>query len=411
VRTFDLRQHDWGYDPNMTTNLTAPIVIATLMNPTGETGVQTHFNVFREYLQSREVQVELLTPFSAQAWLVWPVFAVRRILDRCSGSLSVWWYRYWHMVFLGMALRSRLRRLRRVAVPVVYAQCPLSALAALRARPDADIRVVMVVHFNVSQADEWVGKGKIPASGLMYRHIRRQEAEILPLLDGVVYVSEFMKSTIIGEHPELTKVATTVVPNFCNLPKVSVERSPEYDLINVGSLEPRKNQRYLLSVVAYARQSGLRLKLALVGDGPERQSLTRLAHELEIADDVEFLGYQADAINLMRRAKLYVHSATIENLPLALIESLACGVPVLAPAIGGIPEIFTDGREGYFLTVDDVAQATEKIRSVLEDAVLYRGMAANARQRYLEYFSTEHLASRLYGFLVSFTPHASVIKP
>src|SRR5690606_4845908 len=106
-------------------------------------------------------------------WLIYPVFGMRRLIDYVSKPTSVWWYRYWHSVALERALRQNLKGGRPC---VVYAQCPLSARAALRARASEDQKVVMVVHFNLSQADEWVGKGAIAREGRLFKSIRGQEA-------------------------------------------------------------------------------------------------------------------------------------------------------------------------------------------------------------------------------------------
>ena len=102
------------------------IIVTTIMRPYGETGVQTHFNCFRDFLTSRQQKQQLITPFSSPKYLVYPVFALRKIVDRLSGPLSVWWYRYWHAYFLKLALQQYLKAGQPC---VIYAQCPLSALS------------------------------------------------------------------------------------------------------------------------------------------------------------------------------------------------------------------------------------------------------------------------------------------
>ena len=76
--------------------MTQTIIIATIMRPEGETGVQTHFQAYMKYLLASACPFELLTSFSASHWQVYPVFAVRKLL---KGEASVWWYRYWHAFF------------------------------------------------------------------------------------------------------------------------------------------------------------------------------------------------------------------------------------------------------------------------------------------------------------------------
>src|SRR3569832_484408 len=167
-----------------------PIIIATLLHVHGATGVQAHFNAFKDYLLARGVVVCFVTPFDAQRALVYPMFGMRYVIDRVHDEASVWWYRHWHYVFLKQALRERLRDGRPA---VVYAQCPLSAKAALEVRKTLAQRVIMLAHFNVSQAHEWAEKDKNTTHNKLYRSIERLEQTVLPRRGGIVYVSRINK--------------------------------------------------------------------------------------------------------------------------------------------------------------------------------------------------------------------------
>src|SRR5215469_1759187 len=133
-----------------------PIVIATILRGDGITGVDTHIRQLRGYLAENGTGSTLVTPFSWGRALAVPVFGLRRlVLERCWGPANVVWYRHWHEVFLRNALR---RCLAEVGDCVVYAQDPLAARAVLRVRRGPHQRVVMAVHFRISQADEWADK-------------------------------------------------------------------------------------------------------------------------------------------------------------------------------------------------------------------------------------------------------------
>jgi glycosyltransferase involved in cell wall biosynthesis len=243
--------------------MSEPIIIVTVMRPEGDTGVQTHFRTVFDYLKRQGKTVQLVTPFDAPSWMVLPVFAVRKLIDLLNSSFSVWWYRHWHAVFLRLALKKALNTLDSCAV---YAQCPLSADAALQTRKSGDQRVLMVAHFNISQADEWAGKGEIQDGGKLFNAIRQFERDVLPRLDGLVFVSEFVKREIAKLVPAIGNVSSRVIPNFLADPGVSfTEQKLLGDLICIGSLEPRKNQQYAIKIVAAAKKAGRELKLTLVG--------------------------------------------------------------------------------------------------------------------------------------------------
>jgi glycosyltransferase involved in cell wall biosynthesis len=373
------------------------IVIATILSEVGTSGVQTHFNQLRAHLDSHGHPSVLVTPFDAPKALVYPIFAVRRILDAASGAASVWWYRHWHGVFLKMALRKALASNEN---SVVYAQCPLSARVALDVRGADGPRVVMIVHFNGSQADEWADMRGIARQGFLARRIRAMEARILPSLDGIVHVSRYMKERLEARIPMLRTVRNDVIPNFCRTPPPQVQGLEPVDVISVGTLEPRKNQRFLLEVIAYAKRQGKRYTLALAGSGQDRNTLERLARDLGIADQVAFLGHRPNAIEIMNSAKVYAHSALLENLPLALIEAMASGLPILAPAVGGIPDLFENGDAGLFWDLNDPAGSGDLLIRVLEHSAERERMAAAAIRTFEERFAASRVADRLYAFIV-----------
>jgi glycosyltransferase involved in cell wall biosynthesis len=377
--------------------MSAPILIATVMRPNGDTGVQTHFRAYAAYLAAYAQPARLITPFDSPKWKIYPVFAIRRVLDLFSGVASVWWYRYWHAVFLRLALRRVLADGQPV---VVYAQCPLSADAALRARSSEKQRVVMVVHFNISQADEWAGKEKISVGGCLFQAIRRFEFNVFPRLDGLVFVSDFMRNELIKRMPGIEKIRYRVLPNFLRDPGRPVKsESLLGDLICIGTLEPRKNQQYAIEIVAAAKKMGRLLCLTLVGDGPDRTDLEALCRNRDVADQVQFTGFVKNGSCLLPQHRACLHVAHIENLPLTLVEALAYGMPIFAPAVGGIPEVFSDGVEGRFVPLNDAHSAACLIVEwfASEASLVQAGVAA--RTRYLNSFAETRVAGELSVFL------------
>lgn len=378
-----------------------PIIIATLMRQDGETGVQTHVRSLVDYLAGAGHGFDLVTPYSAPRWQVYPVFALRRLIDPVHRSTSVWWYRHWHAVFLFRALR---RRLADGSPCIVYAQCPVSAAAALRARASPAQRVALVVHFNVSQADEWADKGAIARGGRLFRAIRALEAATLPRLDGLVYVSRFMRALVEQNIGGLAPIPAAVLPNF--LPAQAARAAgapaqPAGDLISIGTLEPRKNQGFLLQVLAAAARAGHSYTLDVVGDGPDRGSLRDLANALGVGGQVRFLGFQAGAAGLIAGHRAYVHAARVENLPLSLIEGLRAGIPLFAAPVGGVPEVFDDGVEGRFWDLEDPGASAKILCDTLSSEAGVRRMGEAARARFAAEFSSAAVGRRLLEFLLT----------
>ena len=366
------------------------------MRESGETGVQSHFNTLKQYLSAKGIKVDIITPFSFHPWFVVPVFGVRKLIDRFSGEFSVWWYRHWHYIFFKKVLARRIQS----SIPtVIYAQCPLSAKAALETRHSHDQKVIIITHFNGSQADEWVAKGKIRKGSWVYREIKQLENEVLPLVDGIVYVSKFIEEIVENTIPKVAKVRSVVLPNFISKPKQIDAIQIAGDLINIGTLEPRKNQSYLLQVLSEAKKLGRRYSLTLIGDGPDRSKLQSLAQSLDIHQQVKFMGFQKNAAQFLSTHLAYTHSALIENSPIVLVEAMACSLPLLAGGVGGIPEVFSDGTEGFYWSLDDPTAGAEKLIVLMEDTETRKKMAKAAQLRFSSNFDSSVVASRLLSFL------------
>lgn len=373
------------------------VVVATVLREFGGTGVQTHFNEFCRYLKDSSLRVRLVNPYCLPKFITHPLFAPRVILDRVHGPSSVRWYRRWHYLTLKIALE---RELRDHGPCVVYAQCPLSAWAALEARQSDSQRVVLAVHFNRSHADEWRRHGKLRRGDRLYQEIKVRESRVFSDLDGIVFVSQYMKEILETDHPGLERVASVVLPNFIEDPGLPDEKTAvESDLVNIGALEPLKNQSFLLRVLREANKLGHRYTLSLIGYGPELEKLKATSRELEVADQVSFCGYQEDAAAQIPKHSLYVHSATNENFPLVLVEAMAYGVPVLAGAVGGIPEVFREGIDGALWDLDRPESAARTLIALMEDKKRREAMGHAARERFVSELSSAAAVPRLCRFL------------
>jgi len=368
------------------------------MRPTGETGVQTHFNAFTAYLRKTGVDVELVTPFSAPSWQVFPAFGMRKLIDPISGTASVWWYQHGHEYFLHKVLKKKLASGES---GVIYAQCPLSARAALKTRVSNSQKVIMIVHFNLSLGDEWAQKGKIKYGGSFYHSLLKMEKDILAGLDGIVFCSDFMRKELSQRIPEINSVPFEIIPNFVSDPGEVPKNLPDLDLISIGSLEPRKNQSYLLDIIAATRDQGEPVQLTLCGDGPDRRMLEQKSRDLKIENYVRFSGFVTGAPQLMNQYKAYIHVARIENLPFVLIEALSRGVPIFAAPVGGISEVFKDGVEGRYLPLDDASEAARKILEWLSFPKKLSIASQAGRDRFFERFESSLTGKKLADFLLA----------
>ena len=388
----------------------APLLIATIAREEGITGVHTHVRQLRRYLQRKGEPAELLTPHGwvqgpggplLRGLALVPLFGARVVLERVWGPANVWWYRTSHERVLRRVLR---RRLAREGPCTVYAQCPVSARAALAARSGPHQRVVLAVHFRISQADEWADKGQIRRDGRVYRWIRATEREVLPAVDGVVFVSAWAAAAVRSWLPEATVAPSTVIGNFVQDPGVVTAAAAESrsgGLVSVGNLEPVKNHRYLVRVIAAARRAGHAYTLDVFGEGVERTRLLALADELGVGDLVRLHGFRRDVQDRLPGYRAYVHASYSESSSLAIMEAMAAGLPVLAGGAGALVELFEDPAEGRFWPLDDPDAAARVLVDVMQAPAELARAGHAARRRFLRDHDADTVAPRLVEFLAA----------
>jgi glycosyltransferase involved in cell wall biosynthesis len=386
-----------------------PLIIASMLREEGITGVHTHVRQFRQYLGRLKVDAPVVTSFSWNRTLTVPVFGLRLAVRRCSGAAGVVWYRHWHEVFLHYALRRRLAELGEC---VVYAQGPLAARAALRARRGKQQRVILAVHFRISQSDEWADKKEIKRGGTVFRKIRQAEREIIPHVDGIVYVSRWARDALLGWFPEAAALPATVIFNFVE-PLHSVPRVPDPlgDLVTVGNLDFVKNHRYLLQVLAETKKAGRVFTLDVFGEGPLRSDLVRQISSLGLEDQVRLRGFRRDVRTLLPGYRAYVHASYSEACCLAIIEAMAAGLPIVAGNIESISELFDDGVEGRYWPLDDPVQAAAALIDLLDCEPERLKAARSATERFRRDYDADHVAPRLYRYLMGTTPPARRSQP
>lgn len=174
---------------------------------------------------------------------------------------------------------------------------------------------------------------------------------------------------------------TRIIPNGIDGDRL--DRQPRIDLrrrlglrmndrliATVGSLIRRKGVDLLIRALGELIGRGVPARLVIIGDGSERAELVRLSEALDIADHVYFLGEQKNIMGLLSgNADLFASGAREEAFGLVLAEAGAAALPVVAPAVGGIPDVVEDGVTGYLVDANDASALASGIERLLLDKV------------------------------------------
>lgn len=377
------------------------IIVVTLMTPQGTTGVQTHFNQIINAAISDCVKVRLVHPYEFNWFARKVVGLIIRLLRPAGDEWVDLWGRWAHYQILKYKLQQILA-INKDPV-VLYAQDPLSTKAALVARTNKNTqRVASVIHFNVAEADEYLMKGIIKKNSYLYNSLVTNEKNTLPKVDKLIFVSQFMQDIVHTRLPTTKNLPNVVITNFIeDLSSTLDNPNVSGDVITIGTLEPRKNQAFILHVLANCKAKGKVYTLTIIGDGPDRVGLEKLTSGLGLTEQVTFMGFKANAIDHLSTHKIYAHAALLENMPLTLMEALSQSLPIIAAPVGGIPEVYTDGQEGFYWSLNDIEGAADKLCELLENKALYTVMAKKARSRFEQHFSKKALASKWLNELIT----------
>jgi len=172
----------------------------------------------------------------------------------------------------------------------------------------------------------------------------------------------------------------------------------------VGRLHARKDVATLLHAAGRLREEWPRIRVVLVGEGPEEDALRCLARGLGLEEQVRFTGGVADVIPYLDATDVFIHPSRAEGMPGALLEAMACGLPCVATRIGGTADVITDGEDGLLVPPGDVRSLGAAIARLLEDPALARRLGARARATVEARFTIAGVAQQyaaLYEALVA----------
>lgn len=269
---------------------------------------------------------------------------------------------------------------RRFAPDVVYScqqkwDCRVSSTVAAR------LHVPQVIHLHYIMGP-WLGA---------------QALARLRACDHVVAVSDFIRSDAIRHGVPAGRITTvrntmrpTPPPDEHERAAIRAELGLPRDAFVAGivaRIDPGKGQAD--TITAFDRLARPNTFLVVVGEGPLRPALERQARASTARDRIIFTGFRSDVSRLLCAFDVFVHPSRLDPCPLAVLEAAASGLPVVAYAEGGIPELVTDAVTGLLPPSDDVDALSASLSRLAADDDLRRRMGAAARERIEREFRPE----------------------
>jgi N-acetyl-alpha-D-glucosaminyl L-malate synthase BshA len=211
--------------------------------------------------------------------------------------------------------------------------------------------------------------------------------------DAVTAISEYLRQVTVREFEVQRPVE--VISNFVNCevfrPMDGRARRKEFAtdrekiVVHLSNFRPVKRIPDVIEIFDLVRRE-VSAKLLLIGDGPERATAEWLVREKGLTHDVIFQGKQNQVQELLSFADVLLLPSDLESFGLAALEGMACGVPAVCSKVGGLPEVITDGVEGYLVPPRDVETMAARALEILTSPERHQQMSKAARQRALAQF-------------------------
>jgi len=211
---------------------------------------------------------------------------------------------------------------------------------------------------------------------------------------GPLGLAPALRSRVIvnGIDPAGTQAAAARAP----LARADLGLEPGAPVLGtVARFDPVKGLDVLLRAFAKLRVGVPDARLLVVGDGPEAPRLRAVARELGVGGDVAFAGARPDAVRCLPLMDVYVSASRREGLPLALLEAMACGRPVVATRVPGHEDVVEDGRTGVLVAADDPDALAAAVAALLADAPRRAVLGAAGRLRVESRFTRARMVAEV----------------
>ncbi len=306
-------------------------------------------------------------------------------------------------------VRELAGELRRIGADVLITNGYKTDLVGLAAARRVGIPVVAVVH-------GWT------AATLKVRLYEAAGRLCLRGMDRVVCVSEgqAVKVRRAGVPHRLIVVIhnaidagpfATPVPEYGERLRALFPSPPDRIVGAAGRLSPEKGFRVLVEAAAIVRRSDPRVGFVHFGDGPLREDIVRQIAALGLEGRFILAGFREDLDRFTPHWDLAVLPSYTEGLPCIALEAFAAGVPVVATAVGGIPEVVEDGMSGFLVPPGDPAALARRIGDALSSEAQRDSMGRHGRERVRGEFTFEQKGARFRKLLEELTDRPSSVSP
>lgn len=186
----------------------------------------------------------------------------------------------------------------------------------------------------------------------------------------VTVTGERMRKGLIERGVDAAKIR--VLPHAVDTTRFHpADAEPDFDLISVGHLIPRKRMNVVVDAIATLAQRGIQVRTAILGEGPERAALEAQIEQRSVGHLVTLLGFRHDVEAMLRRARIFALVSDWEGVPFAMIEALCTGLVPIVTDVGTIADWIEHEKNGHIVPVGDATSLANSIQRLMQDRAHY----------------------------------------
>jgi N-acetyl-alpha-D-glucosaminyl L-malate synthase BshA len=214
---------------------------------------------------------------------------------------------------------------------------------------------------------------------------------------GITAVSQFLREKTIEVFNTQNNIE--VIPNFVPFDINKIEKKPEirecfakddeFIITHISNFRPLKRVTDIVPILKLLIEKRIKIKMMMVGDGPERSKMEEQCRSEKLCDSVLFLGKQENISELLSISDAVLIPSETESFGLVALEALACGVPCVSTNAGGLPEVNQNGITGLTNDVGDISGLAQSLITILTDRDLSKKMGNAGKEIALNNFSAE----------------------
>ena len=380
----------------------ALIFSANLSNPTGSSAIIRNFADSRAIFKKKGVELSIYSPdfeneeveISVKKESEKGIYRKTAILvsnygvNHAIGAVVRLYVRYKRSTIVKDYLKKNTKD------DVVFFHELFTCYKYLKKRKNADAKVVLVLHNDGDTYKMLRTEYKTLEKSVFYKYLERLEQYVLEKVDLIGFSADYPCKNFLDLHPKFDKNKMFYVYNGLTLDSTKIKMannsSDVYEICCVGTVMERKGQRFIVEALHRMASAGTvpNIHFSIIGAGPLKNELEELSAKYGISKYITFCGSTSNVNKYLENSDIFILPSITEGFPIAILEAMRLGLPIVSTNVAGIPEMIKHEQTGLI-----IEPSVEGVYSFLSNFEKYdwKHMGKHSHELFLEKFTTEKM--------------------